>query len=126
MHTQCYECGHLFQVIDVDGVMSERKLMNEVLEESREVNRLREALKKWEDGAAEILPTGSDASEPEVAKMFFDSFEEIKEELSAARLEAEAFRDNMRIHLTESDGKFSWENAKGMAAGAAVPPLKSD
>ena len=46
MHTQCPECRHPFQAIDVDGVMSERKLINEVLEESREVNRLRDGVKQ--------------------------------------------------------------------------------
>ncbi len=35
MHTQCPECRHPFQAIDVDGVMSERKLIHEILEESR-------------------------------------------------------------------------------------------
>jgi hypothetical protein len=29
----------------------------------------------------------------------------------AARREAEGFRDDMRIHLTEGPGTFSWENA---------------
>lgn len=31
-------------------------------------------------------------------------------ERDESRREAEEFRDNMRIHLTEGDGKFSWEN----------------
>ena len=50
-----------------------------------EIRRLREALEKWEAGAAEILPPGANPSEAEVAKMFFDSFEELKGELAAAR-----------------------------------------
>ena len=29
------------------------------------------------------------------------------------RREAEEFRDDMRIHLTEGPGTFSWENAGG-------------
>jgi hypothetical protein len=45
MNTQCPECKHRFQSIDVDGVMSERKLIHEVLEESREVERLRAAIR---------------------------------------------------------------------------------
>jgi hypothetical protein len=43
------------------------------------------ALDKWESGAAEILPPGANPSEAEAAKMFFDSFEELKAELAAAR-----------------------------------------
>ena len=31
-------------------------------------------------------------------------------ERDASRREAEEFRDNMNRHLTEGDGKFSWEN----------------
>ena len=46
MHTQCPNCRHPFQAIDVDGVMSERKLINEVLAEVREVNRLRDGIKQ--------------------------------------------------------------------------------
>ena len=54
MHTQCPECRHPFQAIDVDGVMSERKLINEVLEESREVNRLRAEIERTNDYWREI------------------------------------------------------------------------
>ena len=31
-------------------------------------------------------------------------------ERDEARREAEEFRDDMNIHLTEGDGRFSWEN----------------
>jgi hypothetical protein len=46
MNTECPECKHCFQTIDVDGVMSERRLIHEVLEESREVKRLRDGIKQ--------------------------------------------------------------------------------
>ena len=44
MTAQCPDCNRCFQVIDVDGVMSERRLIHEVLEESRENEQLREEI----------------------------------------------------------------------------------
>lgn len=44
MKAECPECKCRFQTIDVDGVMSERRLMHEVLEESRECERLKSEL----------------------------------------------------------------------------------
>lgn len=46
MNAECPDCKHRFQVVDVDGVMSERKLIHEVLEESREVQRLRDGVQQ--------------------------------------------------------------------------------
>ena len=37
--------------------------------------------------------------------------EKLERERDDARREAEEFRDDMRIHLTEGPGTFSWENA---------------
>ena len=34
----------------------------------------------------------------------------LERERNEARREAEEFRDDMNIHLTEGDGKFTWEN----------------
>ena len=34
----------------------------------------------------------------------------LERERDDARIEAEEFRDDMNIHLTEGDGKFTWEN----------------
>lgn len=36
MKTECPSCKHQFQVIDVDSVMSERKLMREVVDATKE------------------------------------------------------------------------------------------
>ena len=33
-------------------------------------------------------------------------------ELEDTRREAEEFRDDMNVHLTEGDGKFTWENVE--------------
>jgi hypothetical protein len=40
--------------------------------------------------------------------------ESVTMQRDAARREAEGFRDDMRIHLTEGPGTFSWENARAM------------
>ena len=37
--------------------------------------------------------------------------EKLERERDVARREAEEFRDDMNIHLTEGDGKFTWESA---------------
>ena len=37
--------------------------------------------------------------------------EKLARERNEARREAEEFRDDMNIHLTEGDGKFTWESA---------------
>jgi|TARA_R110000764_G_scaffold135164_1_gene223249 cell division protein FtsB len=36
--------------------------------------------------------------------------EKLKRERDVARREAEEFRDDMNIYLTEGDGKFTWES----------------
>tara|TARA_R110000765_G_scaffold159277_1_gene263047 strand:- start:228 stop:479 length:252 start_codon:yes stop_codon:yes gene_type:complete len=41
-----------------------------------------------------------------------DHVNQIIKERDDARREAEEFRDDMNVHLTEGDGKFTWENTK--------------
>jgi uncharacterized Zn finger protein (UPF0148 family) len=59
MKTECPNCKHRFQTVDVDGVMSERKLMRECLEESREreeaIARLAQATQEREHNAYQAL-----------------------------------------------------------------------
>lgn len=58
MKAECPECKHEFQTIDVDAVMGERKLIHEVLEESKTAAKYkaeRDKAKKLADELAETL-----------------------------------------------------------------------
>lgn len=47
MKTKCPECGHEFQDIDIDACMAEARLMREVLDQSSEAERLRNAIRSF-------------------------------------------------------------------------------
>jgi hypothetical protein len=49
MQIKCPDCGWQFQYIDVDAVMAERKLVNELLAESRELAQANSELAKWRE-----------------------------------------------------------------------------
>ena len=68
-----------------------------------------EMVDKWEeeDGSADYDST--------LWSLGADYIEQLKKELDESRREAEEFRDDMRIHLAEGRGTFSWEEARNQA-----------
>ena len=48
--------------------------------------------------------------EDEATDAIVNMISTLERERDDARIEAEEFRDDMNIHLTEGDGKFTWES----------------
>ena len=86
-----HKCGIVREHVFKDCLTELRERERLALESARRLDALSSAgmakileleskLAKWESGAAAILPPGTDPGESGVAKMFFDSFEELKAE----------------------------------------------
>jgi tRNA G26 N,N-dimethylase Trm1 len=64
MKTECPNCKHRFQTVDVDGVISERKLMHECLEESRDRDKWRGIAEMLASAMQEIQDTPAFTTSP--------------------------------------------------------------
>tara|TARA_R110002153_G_C12927285_1_gene455563 strand:+ start:130 stop:363 length:234 start_codon:yes stop_codon:yes gene_type:complete len=59
---------------------------------------------------AKALPSSSGSPYGEYEAINGAIANRLIKELENTRREAEEFRDDMNVHLTEGDGKFTWEN----------------
>jgi len=87
----------------------------------RELAMALEKLARWESGASKILPPGSDPSEDYVANMFFESFEELKNDLGQARVkldQKQKAHDFTRTYFrTTKDDLYDAQQALGKEKG---------